>query len=311
MKLGFTPNLIAAALGSLLLVRAPRARAEQDAPLFLDTERPPEIFTAAARPGGHTYIDTMQLESVTHMDISGFQSDSTMSMYTETEVLVTNTASGGQTLDMTTLRITISTETMGMTSSCDSNQKKNLRDPGCDMIMDLVDKSYHVELDSQGHVVDSEEEDSSVIAQVGPSAQVEQMSRVLDVIPPHAIQPMDSWDAAFDLGDLGHFTGIATFLGYRSQDGHECAEILVKGTLHVDTQAFLEKSDMSEMDGVTVSDATLSINLLWDNEWKLTRWSKSTQSFTMEMNDPITYGKKLRLPIEEVITTTSKVKDDF
>jgi hypothetical protein len=231
-------------------------------------------------------------------------------MYTENEVQVTDTPSGGQTLDVKILRVTVFAENMGVSSSCDSNQKKNLRDPGCDLIMDLVGTSYHVELDSEGQVVDTEEEDGSMIAQVGPSAQVEQMSRYLDVIPSHAIQPMDSWDAAFDMGDLGHFTGIATLLGYRSQDGHECAEILVKGTLHVEIQAFLEKSGMPELDGVTISDATLSANLLWDNEWKLTRWSKTTQSFTMEMDDPITYGNKLTFPIEEVVTTTSKVKDE-
>jgi len=286
----------------------------------LDMDREPAVFSAGVRKSGFTYLDSMKSEALTHMDLgAGMLLDMATTYIVENEVEVRDLAGGGKGIDVTIQRIKLEVEQSGtiegMASDlvCDTRDTAHPSECSAMDLSSLVGQSHHFVVDDEGTIAEGPQ-DAAPLAQVGPNEQLQQASRMLQLIPFHPVAPGESWDAGADYGAMGHFTGTATLLGYKDFEGYDCAAIHVTGELHLDNQ-FLQDVATSMLGGaagptgLTISDAPMSVKILWDNEMNLARYSKTDMAYTMGMDNPVG-GSKMKIPIHAVTVMHSQVEEE-
>lgn len=302
------------------------------------------IFSVELPPEG-TYLDRMEVSSVSSMDILGMKSKMTMNLHMESTRMVAE-AEGGGALNIDTIvdQVSVSTSMEGdmveSTMTCDSaNPAENsdaLTGLFCDPFYELVGSFTHFVVDEEdGTILEvtgdfaefaqvesststtkSEEEDADTTNpadKISPSSTVEQTSRLLEFLPEHTVEVGSQWDSSVDMGDSGHFEGTSQFVGFEDYNGQKCAVIVSTGSLELDVGVagkYLgdEMGDLLDEMDIHLIDSTMTAKMYWDEEHKISRWSKTEVDMTMTMKDPID-GSTMSIPVQETVQLATDIAD--
>lgn len=308
--------------------------------VVLDTERDARVFKIGMPASGHTYLESMKIESITSMEIMGTHMDTVTNMRTETETSIVTDPINTELTQVETMikRMEFHMETVGVSFECDTSEDKDSANDMCISMYDIINVPSNFTLNEEGEIVDASGIGADVVTKIqkltsgkdketdpkplgmdrlNPTQHWEQKSRVLELLPSDsiAVKPGETWDSSVDFGDIGTFKGTGKLLGYRKIDGRDCAVISSIGVLHVDYQKvvgtmFGDNDAFKElMKDITVDDASMDTLVYYDYEYNFVRWSKTSQSMTMEMPNMLDSTTKTKIPIDETVVISSRIKE--
>jgi len=277
----------------------------------LDLDRDLDLFSTQYRNTPGIYVDTVDLHQTTDTTIMGQTMHQIMDMHIESETTVEARPEGGSVMDIETTRIKMDMDMgSGMSFSYDSDVPGDATLPGSDAFAALLDESQHAEMDEEGNFVAADGPGLEVAQQLKPSMSVEQTSRLLRLLPDYPVRPGDSWTVSFDMGeDAGHYEGTATLQGYKAYKHRDCAVITTEGTLEMDMSKVADLVGGVDLGGMSLDDALMESTIYFDHEMHLIRWTKSIQSMTIKMTNPID-GSEMSIPINQEITTNTFLKEE-
>lgn len=273
----------------------------------VDTKRDAVVLETGAVTTG-TYVDSMNMHMTMEQTISGQKYSTVMDMSFECDKTVVAVAGGGREVDTKITRVSMDVAAMGQHMHCDS--KEATTNEACQPLTEVVGTSQHFVIDDEGQIAQQSGGNVDPAAgNVSPAQQLEETSRLLKFMPTHPVAPGDSWDASVDMPGMGSFTGKATLRGYIDYEGHDCAVLVSEGIMKLDIQKAIEKMGLNTpgIKDITVSDVDLTTAMYWDNEIKIMRWASITESFVMEMPNPMD-GSKMTVPVDEAVTMKSDIK---
>ena len=321
----------------------------------LDKERVARLFTTDQRVSGHTYLDTLKLESVIHMVFGGISMDTITHTTVESETIVSDDPDrmNYRLLDTKMIRMMYEMESVGGTqllcdtqNGIDHEQESEM----CALFYQTMGQESHYVTDKHGLIVEANGPNAELMKTISESnvvvdvnvaeeidnssssvsnsdtrsdafstlKQIEEQSCILGLIKSDgAIQPGDTWDSSIDMGEVGLYDGTGTLLGYREVDGVDCAVFSNEGSFHIDYENIVSAifGKNNNMFGelfkdVNISDASMTTLVYYEYETNLVRWSKTSQLIVMEMPDPMDDSKKMSIPLEQNIVTTSRIKPE-
>jgi Family of unknown function (DUF6263) len=253
--------------------------------------------------------------------------DTVTDMKMESETTVSTDPTTKDTIiDVKVTRMEMDVQSGTVHITCDTNLENDPTNEVCAPFYDILNGPSHFELDENGDLVEAtgngadlqkamakSAQDSKSDSALSPSKQWAETSRVLLLLSNDNVKPGDTWDSSVDYGDMGHFDGTTTLLGYRTIDGEDCAVFSTVGkmTIDVDTMVdalFSDSPMKSLMKDVTMDNYTMEAMFYYQYDTNLVRYSKTTQSFVMNMPNPLGKGTT-SVPITQDIITSARIKE--
>jgi hypothetical protein len=321
----------------LALSVQPVKAVDEQGTIVYDKKRAPKIFSVPQRAAGD-YVETMKMITDSHMSFGGKSMDATVTIVTETDVSVKNDVKTGDShITAKTTRMEIMSETAGFKIECDTNEDKEVAPPSCESLYDAVENSIQFDLGKDGNIIDASGPGSDILmkayakktsshadtllpVKTDSSSGSDYMktwtksSRMLQLVPTdQEVKAGYQWVSSSDLGDMGHFEGTGTMLGYRSVDDRDCAVFSIVGTLTLDMDKMadvfgsnaLMASVVRDMD---MGDTTMDTLIYFDYELGIMRWSKTHQTATVTMPDPTGKEGKISIPMDSTAISSCRVK---
>lgn len=252
------------------------------------------------------------------------------------------------TVDQVSVSTTMEGDVVESTMSCDSANPADensdggalLTDLFCDPFYELVGGSTHFVVDEEDGTIlevtgdfaewyapapvesstttSTEEDDADSSAnpadKISPSSTVEQTSRLLEFLPGQPVEVGAQWDSSVDMGDSGRFEGTSQFVGFEDYNGQTCAVIVSTGSLELDLGAagqYLgdEMGDLLDGMDMHLVDSTMTAKMYWDEEHKISRWSKTKVDMTLTMKNPVDGSTSVSIPVQETVELATDIED--
>jgi len=286
----------------------------------LDVNRGPALFSfEKALVGGATYLDSMTLQTFQVQSSGGLAAQTKTETIMTSELKVMDLSEGGQLVNasLTGFQINIDSSMGSGNSSmstmnlhCDISQEISTVPYSC--IPYYAMKGGHVSfvIDDQGTVADVNNF-TELVSTISPPQTVEAASRLMKLLPPESFSPGEKYTDNIPLDqDFGQFDGTVTLEGYTTYQGYDVAVFSMQGNLIMSVDDILGKMDPNAAGAgmtATVQQASMASYLFWDNTAKIARKTQTTLTASIELYNPV-QNVRVALPINEIITTTSALK---
>lgn len=287
----------------------------------LDVTRGEAILEVNRRKGGVTYLDTFTIHTDSDIEMFGKHVTSIVDMSMKMESTVEDLAEGGQAVDAIIKSVEMSMSTppsleIACNTETDDTEEAS---PACLPLYSMVGTSNHYVVDDEGNIAESSEDEpteeaNNPLGNLQPSNQMEQTSRLLQLVPSHPVKPGESWDASADMGDMGSFVGDGTLVGYKNYEGTDCAVIQTEGLLTVDIAKAAAAmggggATPGAMDLGVEDGATMTSTMYYDYAACLPVWSETEVEMVMTMPNPIS-DERMEIPVHEIVQTVTEIKAD-
>lgn len=186
----------------------------------------------------------------------------------------------------------------------------------------MIGKTTSVEVDEDFSIIKADDHetqdlelqqaiDTGTTVGLSSAEQVDQATRLAQVLTDDPIAPGDEWGIEYDT-DLPFF-GKAVLLGYLMYDGADCAVIQIVGDLDMDElkEKITDLYDAAGDDDIAqdfadlvslirYKDGDLETIMFWDIENNFIRYSKTDVTLTAVIPNPLDMdGPKIDVPTEE------------
>jgi hypothetical protein len=310
---------------------------DEQGTIVYEKKRAPKIFNVKTRVAGH-YVESMKAITDTQMTFGDQEMDSAITIVTESDVVVTDDATtGGSHITAAVTHMEMISETAGFKIECNTDEDSEVTNAACIDLYKVLGDNITFDLDKDGNIISASGPGSDFVKkayvkkgssplETTPSAtdssngdefkdKWTKTSRMLQLVPTDAeVKPGDTWDSSTDLGEIGHFTGTGTMLGYRTVDDRDCAVFSFTGTLQMNMDKLVDAvGDSSSLmasvlEDVKMSDAKMDSLMYYDDELGIMRWSKTHQTSVMTMPDMTGEKDTISIPTDTTTITSCRVK---
>lgn len=277
---------------------------------------------------GKRYVQAMETEHATTIDLAGQKMDQKMNMIIENSTTVSPHEDGKQKRRTTQInRVAMNMSMAGQVMGFDSAKPEKTDAQGFGSVgkefSRLIGKSLKLVANEKDEVTDIENFEEFLgelgpVVAANPLGQMFTKKSVMEMFkqgglrstPAGAVKPGDSWDWILKTEGFGliELHGTYTFKGMVDHGGVPCAEIVMQGEL-ANYQA-PGAGAAAQLPPMQINRLKLSGTVWFDNALGMARETVMHQDMEMTIENPLAKGEKMTVPTKQLITVTlTKVED--